>query len=210
MKSCGKTLFIKGAGKLLEASTDYIHVGAETFNVNNVHNDDKKTVSIDCNISLIWISVKLSGQCIPVMIDTGATPNCIALRCVLGSPILKNLLRVPYAWKGIIDANGNLIHPKFVISPTLVLGLPTISFQSSFIVVETLPFSCILGQNTFSKFSRWTINNIDRLITINDTCKIQFQSEPPIGGDMVQLFTTNKIIIKPNQFAVVNTRAHGS
>ena len=27
---------------------------------------------------------------------------------------------------------------------------------------------------------------------------------------MVQLFTTNKIIIKPNQFAVVNTRVHGS
>ena len=49
------------------------------------------------------------------MIDTGATPNCIALRCVLGSPILKNLPRVPYAGKGIIDANGNLIHPKFVI-----------------------------------------------------------------------------------------------
>ena len=95
-KSYGKTLFIKGAGKLLEASTDYIHVGAETFNVNNIHNDDKKTVSIDYNISLIWISVKLSGQCIPVMIDTGATPNCIALRCVLGSPILKNLPRVPY------------------------------------------------------------------------------------------------------------------
>ena len=40
---CGEWNHMARAGKLLEASTDYIYVGAETFNVNNIHNDDKKT-----------------------------------------------------------------------------------------------------------------------------------------------------------------------
>ena len=165
-------------------------------------------MSVDYKVSLIWSTSKLSGQDLPVMFDTGATPNCIALRCVLGSSILSKLPRKPYQGKGVIDANGNFLKPKFVISPTLVLGSPSISLQTTFIVVDTLPFSCILGQNTFSKFSKWTINNIDKCIIINDTSRIPFQSDPPIS-DFVQLLTTNKVTIEPNQFAVVNTRAHG-
>ena len=35
--------------------------------------------------SLIWVTVKIEGQCLPAMIDSGANPNCISLRCVQGS-----------------------------------------------------------------------------------------------------------------------------
>ena len=166
------------------------------------------SVDVDYKISLIWSTARISGQELPVMFDTGATPNCIALRCVIASPILNRLPRQSYQGKGIIDANGNLLQPKFVINPTLKIGSPSISLQTPFLVIDTLPFSCILGQNTFSKFSKWTINNVEKCIIVNDLSHISFQSKPRIN-DFVQLLTTNKVTIEPNQFAVVNTRANG-
>ena len=96
--------------------------------------------------SLIWVTVKIEGQCLPAMIDSGANPNCISLRCVQGSSQLKVLSRSAYTGKQMVDANGEPIQPSFVIKCKLTLGTPSISIVTEFVVIKSLPFSCIIGQ----------------------------------------------------------------
>ena len=55
---------------------------------------DDNVIRISNKNSLIWINVNLDGQQIPAMVDSGANPNCISLRCVQGSPHLKKLTQV--------------------------------------------------------------------------------------------------------------------
>ena len=157
----------------------------------------------------MWITATLSGQTLPTMIDTGATPNCIALRCVVSSSYLKGLTRKQYHGKTVIDANGNQLKPKFVISVSVVLGSSPLSFECDFIVIDGLPFSCILGQSLLSKFDTWSVCNVSKNIIFNNQTHIPFYSCPP-DVDCIQLLTTNKSVIEPFQFTVVNTRVHGS
>ena len=39
-------------------------------------------VQISNKNSLIWLTIKLDGQELPAMLDSGANPNCISWRCV--------------------------------------------------------------------------------------------------------------------------------
>ena len=54
-----------------------------------VNSADEKIQLPDKN-SLIWVSAQLNGQEIPMMVDSGANPNCISLRCFQGSPFLRH------------------------------------------------------------------------------------------------------------------------
>ena len=165
------------------------------------------TVSED---SLLWVNGYIYGQPLPMMIDTGATPNCIALRCVSASPCLKVLPKKRYNGRKIIDANGNVIQPKYVISTSLVVGQPSISQDTEFLVIESLPFSCILGQKTLSKFKQWTVSNITHQIIINNNHKLPFYDDPPHPtNDHLKLFSMNKIHLKPHQTFTVSTRVSG-
>ena len=78
IQSFSQALFTK-FGKLIQASAAPITTDA-VLQINKEKNDPG-------DISLMWIDANLSGQNLPVMIDTGATPNCVASRCVLTSPI---------------------------------------------------------------------------------------------------------------------------
>ena len=60
----------------------------------NVNRDNNSSNSVSA--SFIWILAKLNDQKLPIMVDSGATPNCLALRCVEASSCLKNILRHPY------------------------------------------------------------------------------------------------------------------
>ena len=58
---------------------------SETANVLSTSIDDftveQQGKDLNC-ITHMWIDANICGEIIPVMIDTGATPSCIALRCV--------------------------------------------------------------------------------------------------------------------------------
>ena len=51
--------------------------------------------------SLMWVTGRINQQSLPVMVDTGATPNCLALRCVQASIHLKSLPRQEYFGSGV-------------------------------------------------------------------------------------------------------------
>ena len=74
---------------------------------NNLHRDSVINVNcgdsvdrIPAKNSLIWINTRLDGQEIPAMVDSGANPNCLSLRCVQGSDFLKQLTRQCIQVKG--------------------------------------------------------------------------------------------------------------
>ena len=144
-----------------------------------------------------------------MMIDTGATPNCIILRCVSASDILKELPRKLYHGSNIIDANGQPLRPEFTIQCNLTMGTPKFSINCVFLVLEALPFSCILGQNTFSKFSSWNISNLNKIITINNETKLPYFSSPS-SVECLQLITTNKVCLNSYKSTFVEGRITGS
>ena len=103
---------------------DTVDQGENLGQCGDTRNDS--VVRISNKNSLIWINVCLNGQQIPAMIDSGANPNCISLRCVQGSHYLKHLTKVEYSGKQIVDANGEPIQPSYVIKCKLLPGTPCI------------------------------------------------------------------------------------
>ena len=116
--------------------------------------------------SLIWIKACLGGQELPAMIDSGANPNCLSLRCVQGSEWLRKVQRHQYSGKGIVDANGEPIQPSFVIKCCLTVGSPKIVVNTEFVVIQSLPFSCIIGQHTLRRFSSWEVSNTNKILMV--------------------------------------------
>ena len=191
-----------GADAVAAVSTDIINGKNVPFTISSNKHEHE-------GASLMWIQANLSGQDVPVMIDTGATPNCIALRCVMASSILKDLPRNTYRGNDIIDANGQPLQPSFSIKCDITIGTPQLAITCEFLVFDALPFSCILGQSTLSRFSTWSVSNANRLITINDNHILPYYDNYP-SSESLQLITTNKVLLNPYQSTLVEGRVSGS
>ena len=113
-------------------------------------------------INLLWIQGKINHQPLRILLDCGATISCIAKRCVTASSQLKNLARLPYNGDTLIDVNGNPLNAEFVINCSIELGNPPLLSNVEFVVIEGLPYSCILGLNFLKSVNSWEVNN--------DTC----------------------------------------
>ncbi len=157
------------------------------------------------------MSVKLDSQTIPSMVDSGANPNCISLRCVQGSSHLRRLEKHPYSGRRICDAKGELIEPNFVIKCQITLGTPKLTFWTEFVVMESLPFSCIIGQKTLKVFESWEVSNTNRILTINKRHIVPFYDDDSLlGPQNIDLITTHKTIIPPYTSAIIDVRATGT
>ncbi len=176
----------------------------------SVTNSDN-VVQIGNKNYLIWVTADLNGQEIPAMIDSGANPNCISLRCVQGSNYLKSLSRSQYSGKQIVDANGEPIEPCYVVECRLKLGTPSKTIETEFVVIKTLPFSCIIGQTTLQTFASWEVSNQNRILTINKRHVVPFYDSGNTSAETsnITLITSQKTIIEPYSAAVVGVRASG-
>ena len=102
---------------------------------------------------LLWITGTLNGQSIPVMLDSGATICCLAKRCFTGSRCLQNVPLKPNLGPGLLDANGKTMKPSGTIKAPLVIGHPAVSHTVEFVIIDELPYSCIIGLSFLNKFS---------------------------------------------------------
>ena len=187
---------------------DTVDQGENLDQIGNTRNDS--VVRISNTNSLIWVNVCLNGQQVPAMVDSGANPNCISLRCVQGSHYLKHLTKVEYSGKQIVDANGEPIQPSYVIKCKLLLGTPCIEIETEFVVIDTLPFSCIIGQTTLHTFSSWEVSNTNKLLTINKSHIVPFfDSGNTSGTTSINLITSQKTTIPPFSSTLVDIRASG-
>ena len=144
---------MQGFGKLTGASPvppedcgdAHIEVIQDNAGVVGGENPNSREVfQISDQNSLIWVSINLASQEIPAMIDSGANLNCISYRCVQGSSVLRKLEHFPYSGRQIVDANGEPIEPDYVIKCQLQVGTPKLVVDTEFVVIKSLPFSCIL------------------------------------------------------------------
>ena len=182
---------------------------SDASKISEIRDDENESViQISDKNSLIWFSIVLAGQEVPAMLDTGANPNCISQRCVLGSEKLRNLERYQYAGKQILDANGQLMEPLFVIRCSVGFGSPIHIFTTEFVVIKSLPFSCIIGQTSLRTFSTWEVSNQNKLLTINKKHLVPFFNNSS-EVNSIDLITTQKSVIEPFKCAIIDVKASG-
>ena len=195
------------AGKLSRAS---LHAGNDAPKTDTVEMDENNVKCVGKKGKLLWIEAVVSGEKLSIMLDSGATHNCIALRCVLASKYLKNLKRSEYQDSLLVDANGKPLQSLFTIDCTVTIGSPSLSISCTFVVVQDLPFSCIIGESTLLSFKSWKVSNVEKILTINEKCVVPWFHQDSVGKvDHLNLITTGKTVIPAKQSVLVNTRANG-
>ena len=107
---------------------------------------------------LLWLKGHLNGQPLDMMLDSGATVCCLAKRCFEASSNLKHERLIPYNGPGLLDANGNFLTACGVIKEPLTIGTPASSFSVEFFVIDSLPYSCILGLSFLDQLKSWGVN----------------------------------------------------
>ena len=158
--------------------------------------------------NLLWLTGTLNGQPIPMMIDSGATVCCLAKRCYTGSRYLQNLTLHPYLGPGLLDANGQTLKPCGSIKAPLVIGQPAVSQTVEFIIIDALPYSCILGLSFLNKFSQWGVDNSNNTLYLGKSI-VSVSSKPSLQ-DNIAFLTTAKYTIPPGQSLCIKTVANGS
>ena len=118
------------------------------------------------------------------------------------------MARTQYKGNPIVDANGQLIEPSFVINVKLRIGSPEIEVDTSFVVIKSLPFSCIIGQQTLQLFETWEVSNKNQLMTFNK------KHVAPIFNyarevQTVNLISTQKTVVAPFSSTLIDVRASG-
>ena len=112
--------------------------------------------------TLLWLNGTLAGLEILILLDSGATLCSIAERCVQESPRLQKLTRKPHGGPGLMDANSQVIKPSYVILAPIVLGKQSICLTANFVVIKSLPYSCIIGLNLLNQLK---VAGVDSLVT---------------------------------------------
>ena len=142
-----------------------------------------------------------------MMLDSGATVCCLAKRCFEASPNLKHECLIPYNGPGLLDANGNFLRPCGIIKEPLTLGTPTSSFSIEFFVIDSLPYSCILGLSFLNQLKSWGVNNETMTFQFNDSF-VTVSHDPPLDN-MMHLTLTHKLNIPAGQSMLVSAVARG-
>ena len=173
--------------------------GAETTKYDTDHNT---------MYQLYLFTGKINGQVLDCVLDSGATVTCIPRRCVTSSPTLSKLPLIPYTGRTLLDANRNPLSAKYVISTKFVVSMPSLSLDVDLIVVDNLPYSCLVGTSLLSKLQNWGIDNNKSTLTLNSS--IVPINNSPVRDEQINLVTCNKIILQPGESKVIKTTAKGS
>ena len=155
---------------------------------------------------LYWFKSKLNGQLLDCVLDSAATVTCIAKRCVTSSSILKSLPRRPY--KGVVvGASNKPLDVDYFIRVNMVVGSPAESVSIDVVIVENLPYSCIVGTDVLAKFERWGVDNVSSTLTLNSS-SIPVYDQPQFDHS-VNLITSTKTSLLPGETKIVKTIAKG-
>ena len=156
--------------------------------------------------TLLWLKGTLAGHELPMLLDSGATICCIAQHCVKASPQLKSLFRKPYIGSGLLDANGEIIMPSYVITAPVVVGSPSISLTVSFVVIKS--HSCIIGTSLLNQLKKWSVDNEQNILQFNEAY-IPVSSEPP-SCHGITLIAPKRLKVSGNESTTVLSRATGN
>ena len=156
---------------------------------------------------LYWFKCKLSGQLLDCVLDSAATQCCIAKRCVSSSPILRNLPLKLYCGEPLLDANRRPLTATHVISIEFQVGKPLLSLQVDVVVVDHLPYSCIVGTTFLSRLESWGVNNTSSTLHLNSSSLPVYDA--PHHDAHVTLITCGKTTLAPGESKFVKAISRG-
>ena len=169
--------------------------------------NDVNNLSNSTPIHLMWIRGNINGQYLDMMLDSGASTSCIAQRCVTASPYLKDLPRKKYSGLGLYDVSGNSLSVSFEIETKVVIGTPPLEKVMKFIVVDNLPYSCILGMNYLGILDNWGMDNGNRCLKLDSSMCPVFSR--PQCDSSINLLTQSKCTLLPGEQITLSTTPKG-
>ena len=92
---------------------------------------------------------------------------------------MQNLTLTPYFGPGILDANGKVMKPSATIKVPLVIGQPAVSHTVEFVIIDELPYSCIIGLSFLNKFSHWGVDNSRNILHLEQSI-VSISSQPSV------------------------------
>ena len=124
----------------------------------------------------------------------------------MASPNLRKLPLQPYH-ELVFDASQNAMKAEHLIRVNLVVGSPAVSVCIDMVVVENLPYSCLVGTDFTTRFNRWTVDHISSTLSLDSSC-VQIYERPQYD-DNVNLLTSCKTVLLPGETKVIKTIAKG-
>ena len=160
---------------------------------------------VPCRVrTLYWFMCRINNQPLECVLDSAATVTCVARRCITSNPVL-NRLKLRVYTGTVVDANKKPLSAKHSIRVTLVVGYPAISMEVDIVVVDDLPYSCLLGTDVLSKFRNWGVDNVSSMLTLN-TSSVQVHDKP-LHDHSVNLITSSKTTLCPGETKLIRTTA---
>ena len=77
------------------------------------------------------------------------------------------------------------------------VGEPEIAFETEFVVIKSLPFSCILGQKALKKFESWEVSNKSNKMIFNKKHVARILDASGTKVESINLLTSQKSVIPP-------------
>ena len=155
---------------------------------------------------LYWFKARLSGQLFDCVLDSAATVTCIAKRCVTSNPILRSLPRHPYQGT-VVGALQKPLDAKHSIRVNMVVGSPAVSVNIDIVIVENLPYSCLVGTDVLASFEKWGVDNVSSTLTLNSSSVPVYNY--PQYDHTVNLITSSKTCLLPGETKIIKTTAKG-
>ena len=154
-----------------------------------------------------WFKCKLNGQLFDAMLDSGATVCCVARRCVSSSAALSKLPVRPYTGRPLLDANKRPLAAREELSVSFVAGSPALSLNVTMVIVDDLPYSCIIGTTLLSKLENWGVNNRTSILSLNSSTV--HLCDAPQYDDRINLITSGKTTLQPGESKMIKTSVSG-
>ena len=98
--------------------------------------------------------------------------------------------------------------PSGTIKAPLVIGHPAVSHTVEFVIIDELPYSCIIGLSFLNKFSHWGVDNTRNILHLEQSI-VAISSKPSLQDNIV-FMTTSKYTVPPGQALCIQTVAKGS
>ena len=149
----------------------------------------------------------MNHQLIDCVLDSAATQCCIARRCVTSSPILRQLPLKPYTGVPLLDANRRPLAANNVISVQFIAGTPGCCISVDMVVVDNLPYSCIVGTSLLAKLNNWGIDNVKSTLHLDSAIVPVY--DMPQHDERITLITSGKITLEPGETKTIKTVATG-
>ena len=140
------------------------------------------------------------------VLDSAATVTCIAKRCITSNPYLAKLKRLPYT-EAVFDANKNMLNVQNFVQGTICVGSPAVSRNIKLVIVDGLPYSCLVGIDYLSTFNSWGVDNLSSTLLLG-TSRVQVFDRPQHNQN-VNLITSSKTTLLPGESKLIRTTATG-